>query len=144
MFFHCDILCFLLYPFLCKVSIHPCSLFPKIFLVIVLLWGLMQGKLESMKRSLQAVLGLRHGLLSLTPPIWQCAGGMKMCRLQVFGSVRGRRELVSELVLARERTGFASTWVNPLPQLVRALTAALSCSGLDFLICSIFSVRKRA
>lgn len=69
MFFHRD--CFLLpfIPFSLK-SVH--TPLPPISQGFsgdrVLLWGLMHRNLESSERSLQALLGMRDGLLSLTAP----------------------------------------------------------------------------
>lgn len=57
----------------------------------------MQGKLESSKRSQQALSGMRDGLLPshflVANPIWWCASEKKTCPLQVFASVRGEKRL---------------------------------------------------
>lgn len=96
----------------------------------------MHRKLKSSKRSLQALLGMRDGLLSLTPPcckshLWCAAREKKTCLLQVFGSVRG--EKILWLVLAIGGSDFAPTppsWWGPCWDSSLYLCLAL---GLAFL-----------
>ena len=111
----------------------------------VLLWGLMQGKLESSKRSLQALSGYEG---------WAVIPRTSLLQI-LFGGVLVKRKPALSKCLDQSgekracvRVGFSNRRDSPLLQLVRAflraLAAVLPYSGLGFPIHSIFCARNRA